>query len=69
MTTPKKLRFWLVILILIGLGIGLRPDPALTEPPKAVATTLAAPLTGDHWRIDTFAVVRLETTVRRCRRA
>jgi len=55
MTTPKKLRFWLVILILIGLGIGLRPDPALTEPPKAVATTLAAPLTGDHWRIDTFA--------------
>jgi len=55
MTTPKKLRFWLVILILLGLGIGLRPDPALTEPPNAVATTLAAPLTGDHWRIDTFA--------------
>ena len=55
MTAPKKVRFWLVIPMLICLGIGLGPDPVLTEPPDAVATTQAIPLTGGDWKIDTFA--------------
>ena len=55
MTIPKKLRFRLVILTLIGLRIVPGPDPVLTEPPKAVATTLATQLTRDQWIVDTFA--------------
>ena len=55
MTAPKKAPPWLVILTLIGLGIGSGPDPVLTEPTKAVATTVATPLTEGTWKIDTFA--------------
>ena len=55
MTVLKKAPPGLVILALAGLGIGLGTDPALTEPPNAVVTTLATPLTGDRWRIDTVA--------------
>ena len=53
--THWKVPSWLAFLILVGLAIQVDPHPVSTGTPNAVATTLATPLTGDHWTIDTFA--------------